>query len=133
MEWVVVKTFLALGAVIGLMIVVVLVLKKFVYGGQASSSSIVDMKVIGTMTLQPKRSVTVVKIMNTILVVGVTEDGMQTLAEISDERSLAQIEEKLSAVPQPAKWFSRKEEENSSVSFAEALGIQISKLTAKKS
>ncbi|MBI5471711.1 MAG: flagellar biosynthetic protein FliO [Ignavibacteriae bacterium] len=132
MEWVVIKTFLALAAVIGLMIAVVYVMKKFVYGNQASGAGIVDMKVIGSMTLQPKRSISVVKVMNTVLVVGVSEEGMQTLAEITDAGVLADVNEKLAAIPAPPRWFSKKNEERSPVSFAEALGLQISKLTAKR-
>ena len=131
MEWIVVKTFLSLAAVIALMIGVVFVMKKYMYGGKASSTNIVDMKIIGTMMLQPKRSVSVLKVMNKVLIIGVTEDGMQTLGEISDEKSLNQVEEKLSAQPVQTKWFTKKSEPSSRVSFAEALSIQLSKAVTK--
>jgi flagellar biogenesis protein FliO len=90
------------------------------------------MKIIGSMTLQPKRSVSVIKVMNKVLIVGVSEDGMHTLGEIGDEASLKQIEAKLSSQPAPAQWFAKKNKANSSVTFAEALSLQFSKLRTKR-
>jgi flagellar biogenesis protein FliO len=141
MEWIVVKTLLSLAAVIALMIGVVFVMKKFTYGAQGASSAVIDMKVIGTMMLQPKRSVSLLKVMNKVLIVGITEDGMRTLGEISDAESLQHIEEKLAAQParrrfglgEPAsaKWFAKRTEDGAQSSFAEALALQFNKLTAK--
>lgn len=131
MEWIVVKSLLSLGAVILLMIGVVFVMKKFVYGRQSSSSQIVEMKVIGTLMIQPKRSVSVIKVMDTIFVIGVSEDGMQSLGEISDAKSLSQIDERLAGESAQGGWFTRKSSQSTSVSFAEALKAQISKVAAK--
>jgi flagellar biogenesis protein FliO len=137
MEWIVVKTFLSLAAVLALMVAVVFVMKKYVHGGQARSRNIVDMNVIGTMMLQPKRSVSLLKVMNKVLIIGVTEDGMETLGEISDEKCLQQIEEQLAAQPAQTAWFAKKNEkartEGEKISFAEALSLQVSKLMAKGS
>lgn len=133
MEWIVIKSLLSLAAIIALMIGVVFTMKKYMYGGRASSADIVDMKVIGTMMLQPKRSVSVLKVMNKVLIIGVTEDGMQTLGEISDEKSMKHIEEKLPEPRVQTKWFAKKSESSSSVPFAEALSIQLNRVVAKGS
>lgn len=130
MEWIVVKTLLSLAAVIALMIGVVFLMKKYVYGARASSSALIDMKVIGTMMLHPKRTVSVLKVMDKVLIIGVTEDGMRTLGEINDEKSLAQIDEKLAAQPAQPKWFAKKNDAAPKLSFMEALNLQLSKLTA---
>jgi flagellar protein FliO/FliZ len=130
MEWIVAKTFLSLAAVIALMIGVVFVMKKYVYGSQGSSSNTIEMKIVGTIMLQPKRSVSVLKVMNKVLIVGVTEQGIQALGEIDDEQSLQEISETLVRKPQ-SKWFARKQAAVVSVSFAEALGAQLKKAVAK--
>ncbi|MDL1893676.1 hypothetical protein FBQ87_12440 [Sphingobacteriales bacterium CHB3] len=131
MEWIVVKSLLSLGAVILLMIGVVFVMKKYVYGRQSSSSQIVEMKVIGTLMIQPKRSVSVIKVMDKILVIGLSEDGMQSLGEISDAKSLSRIDERLAGESAQGGWFTRKPSQSASVSFAEALKAQISKVATK--
>lgn len=128
MEWIVVKTFASLTAVVGLMFVVVLLMKKFVYGNRASSGNIVDMRVIGTMLLQPKRSVSLLKVMDKVLIIGFTEDGMRTLGEITDERNLQLIDAELAREAAQPKLFGKKNEGGSRFSFADALALQISKL-----
>ncbi len=133
MEWIILKTLLSLAAVIALMVAVVLVMRKFMYGQQAATSAIIDMKVIGTMMLQPKRSVSLVKVMNKVLIIGITEDGMRTLGEIADAESLQQIEEKLAEQPARTTWFAKKRSDKGKISFADALGLQLGKLTAKGS
>jgi flagellar biogenesis protein FliO len=133
MEWIVVKTFLSLGAVIAVMIGVVFVMKKYVYGRSSASSSIVEMKVIGTLMVQPKRVVSVLKVMNKVLIIGVTEDGMQTLGEIDDEQSLARIEERLAEQPGSSTWFRKKAESSPVFSFANVLKMQLAKVVAKGS
>jgi flagellar biogenesis protein FliO len=132
MEWIVAKTLLSLAAVIALMVGVVFVMKKYLVGAQAASSALIDMKVIGTMVLQPKRTVSVLKVMDKILIIGVTEDGMRTLGEINDVKSLAHIEEKLTAQPAQRKWFAKNPAVAPKPSFAEALSVQRSKFTALK-
>jgi flagellar biogenesis protein FliO len=131
MEWVVVKTLLSLTAVLALMLGVVFLMKKFVVSGRASSSAVVDMRVLGTLVLQPKRSVIVLKVMNKVLIVGVSEDGMHTLGEVCDEQSLNAIAEKLAAQAPDNKWVLKRQE--GSPSFARALALQLGKLAAKGS
>jgi flagellar biogenesis protein FliO len=86
MEWVLVKTVLSLACVIGLMLGVVLVLKRFVYGNRSSSSANVEITILGTKVLQPKRSIVVVKVIDKILIVGMSETGMHILSEIDGTR-----------------------------------------------
>ncbi|HTX18039.1 MAG TPA: flagellar biosynthetic protein FliO [Bacteroidota bacterium] len=84
MGWVLLKTLASLGAVLGLMAALVLFMKKYLYGYQASSSSLVSVDVLGQRLIQPKRSVVVVKVLNKIFILGMTEEGMTTLGEIQD-------------------------------------------------
>jgi flagellar biosynthetic protein FliO len=87
MEWVLVKTLFSLVAVLGLMIGVVFLLKKFVYGSGAPSSAQVEIKVIGSRSLSPKKSISVVRVMGKVLVVGLSEQGMSLLTELDSEEA----------------------------------------------
>jgi len=89
-----VKTAFSLVLILGLMFALAYVMRKFVFRGTATASSLVDIEVVGRRALHPKRSVYVLKVMNRILVVGMSEHGMQTLGEISDEPALAELEKK---------------------------------------
>jgi flagellar protein FliO/FliZ len=94
MEWMLVKTLLSLFAVIGLMVGIIIVMKKYGYmKGRAPGSSMVAIDILGHRSLAPKRSVHVLKVLNKVMVVGVTEGGMNTLGEITDVESLRQIDE----------------------------------------
>jgi flagellar biosynthetic protein FliO len=85
MEWVVVKMVLSLGAVLLLMYGLVYVLKRFVVPGAAGAHQEISIDIIGRRALQPKKSVVVMKVAGRVLVVGMTEHGMQTLAELTEE------------------------------------------------
>ena len=95
MEWVVVKTLCSLVAVLASMAGVVYLLKRFVYRGVTGPTSAVPVELLGQRSLQPKRSVVVLKVLHTVVVVGMSEQGMQTLATIDDDECIAELEDKL--------------------------------------
>jgi flagellar biogenesis protein FliO len=97
MEWMLAKTLMSLCAVLALMVGIVFVLKKFVYKGRVASTMLVNVDVLGYRTLAPKRSVHVVKVLNKIIVVGVTDGGMTSLGEIDDDVILMEIDERMAA------------------------------------
>jgi flagellar biogenesis protein FliO len=84
MESLLFKTLMSLIAVVGLMMVVLVLYKKFFLGGRRSRQSQVSIDVLGHRMLQPKRSVYILKVMDTMVVVGVTEAGMQPLMELRE-------------------------------------------------
>jgi flagellar biosynthetic protein FliO len=85
MEWIFLKMILSLGAVLGLMFGLVYVLKRFVLPGGPAAQQPVTIEVLGRKALQPKKSVVVLKIAERVLVVGLSEQGMQTLTEFMAE------------------------------------------------
>lgn len=107
MEWILVKTLLSLVAVVGLMIGVVYLLRKYVYQGTGGISSLVAVEILGQRALHPKRSIVVLKVLHTVLVVGMSEQGMQTLATIEDQQSLENIEEKLQSIGTHGRWTAK--------------------------
>jgi flagellar biosynthetic protein FliO len=87
MEWMFVKMVLSLAAVLGLMFGLAFLVRKFVLQGKGGTSSSVGIDILGQRTLQPKRSIIVLKVLGKVLVVGMTDHGMHTLAEF-DGRDL---------------------------------------------
>jgi flagellar biosynthetic protein FliO len=108
MEWILLKTLLSLAAVLALMVGVVYVLKRYVYNGAQGGTQRVAVEVLGQRSLQPKRSIVVVKVLDTVFVIGMSEQGMQTLGTIENEESLAALSQKLGADEPSPGWFMRK-------------------------
>ena len=106
MEWMLVKTFVSLIGVLALMAGIVVVFKKYGYRGQAPGTSVVGVEVLGSRMLAPKRSVHVLKVLNRIIVVGVTEGGMTSLSEIDDDGTLREVEERIAVRTQNPSPFS---------------------------
>lgn len=112
MEWVLVKMLLSLAAVLGLMFGVVWLLRRFITRGAGPASRPVEIEIVGSRVLEQRKSVYVLKILQNVIVVGVTEHGMNTLAEIRDEQSLGAIEERLaksghSKIPSFSSYFTK--------------------------
>jgi flagellar biogenesis protein FliO len=76
------------------MFVVVLALKKFFLVGPRKGSELVDIEILSQKMLQPKRQLYVVKVLNTVLVLGSTEHGIHALGEINDESAIRSLEAK---------------------------------------
>ena len=79
------KSIFSLSVVIVLIIGFVMFIKKFVYNRSGSNISNGLIQVINTTYIAPKKSIHLVKIMDRILVIGITENQMQTLAEFKEE------------------------------------------------
>jgi flagellar biosynthetic protein FliO len=101
MEWIFVKMILSLGAVLALMFGLLYVLKRYVMPGAQAPGQRLDIEVLGRKALQPKKSVVVLKIADRVVVVGVSEQGMQTLTEFSAEEC-GQVESMLPHAAAPA-------------------------------
>jgi flagellar protein FliO/FliZ len=81
MEWIFVKMILSLGAVLALMFGLMFVLKRYVMPGTQAPGQKMDIEVLARKALQPKKSVVVLKIADRVVVVGLSDQGMQTLTE----------------------------------------------------
>lgn len=92
MEWLFVKTLLSLAAVLGLMFVLVYFMRKFMLGGRARTAARVDIEILGQKGLHPKRSVVVLRVLGKVMVVGMSEAGLQNLGEIDDPDTLAELD-----------------------------------------
>ncbi len=113
MELALLKTVVSLIAVLGLMVGVLLVLRKFSFAGAAARTNLVDIEVLSQKVLQPKRSLYVVKVLNKVMVISSTEHGIQPVGEIADESILKAVEAKQEIV--------REQKSKSFVSFKQRL------------
>lgn len=91
MEWLLIKTTLSLAAVLGLMFLVVLAYRRLIRNGAPGGVPQAQIEIIGRRGIHPKQSVVVIRTLGKVLVVGVTEHGMQTLADINDAAELARL------------------------------------------
>lgn len=87
MESALFNTIVSLVAVIGLMMIIMVLFKKFFMGGLRGRQSQITIDVLGHRMLQPKRSVYILKVMGSLVVVGVTEAGMQPLMELRESNA----------------------------------------------
>ncbi len=99
MEWMFLKMLLSLGAVLALMFGLVFVLKRFVLPGGTAADISVPVQVLGRKSLQPKKSVVILKVAERILVVGVSDQGMHMLTELTEDE--VHKAEAKSSVPSP--------------------------------
>jgi flagellar biogenesis protein FliO len=89
-----IKTLVALAAVLGLMFLVVLLMKRYFLSGPHSASEVVEIEVLSQKSLQPKRQLLVVKVLNKVMVLSSTEHGIQAVGEIDDEAVIHSIEQR---------------------------------------
>jgi flagellar biogenesis protein FliO len=92
MELALVKTIFSLIAVLGLMVVVLIGIKKFTTMSSGGRSNLVDIEVLSQKVLQPKRMLYVVKVLNKVLVISSTEQGIQSVGEIDDAAVVQSLE-----------------------------------------
>ena len=92
MEMIIVKTLLSLGAVLALMLGVLYAVRRYVQGSSRTSANRVEVELLGQKTLGPRRSVQVLKVLDRVLVIGISEQGMQALSEFSGEGALRELD-----------------------------------------
>jgi flagellar biosynthetic protein FliO len=79
----IVKMVLALSSVVALVFAVVWLLKRFLPGATRAASERVDMYMIGQLAVGSRQRVAVVRVHDRILVLGITEGSINTLADLT--------------------------------------------------
>lgn len=92
--WTIFRTIGALLLVLGLMVAVIFLLKKFMFQNSFFPNSNVEMKIISTLPLQQRKSIYLVKVASKFLVIGVSENAISFLSEINDENISNVVENK---------------------------------------
>ena len=90
MDWLILKTFMTLVFIIVLMFGVLIVVKKYFYAKPHFANE--NMKVLTSLHLQPKKAIYLVKVFNKIMLVGVSDNSIAALGEITDFDVLNKLE-----------------------------------------
>lgn len=85
MEGIVIRMVLSLTAVLALMAGLLFVVKRFVLPGTGAVRMPLQVEVLGRRALQPKKSIVVVRVAGKVLVLGLSDQGMHTLTELTHE------------------------------------------------
>lgn len=91
MESILLRMVLSLSAVLALMLGLMYLVKRFVLPGSASVRMPVQVELLGKRSLQPKKSVVVVRVAGKVLILGLSEHGVQTLSELTNEELQASM------------------------------------------
>jgi flagellar biosynthetic protein FliO len=90
MDWLVVKAFLTMMMIVGLMFALLIVVRKYFFNKPHVSNN--NMKVLSSLSLQPKKSIYLVKVFNKVMLVGTSDNSIAALGEITDDETLEMIE-----------------------------------------
>ena len=82
----IVKMVAALAAIIGLVFIVVWLMKRFLPGATRAAGERVDMYVVGQLSVGSRQRVAVVRVHDRTLVLGITEESINTLADLTPPR-----------------------------------------------
>lgn len=97
MDWLIVKAFLTMLMIVGLMAALLFVVRRYFYAKPRIADE--NMKVLSTMSLQPKKAIYLVKIFNKVMLVGVSDGSIASLGEITDDESLQKLESAMQKGP----------------------------------
>ncbi len=90
MDWMVVKAFLTMMMIVGLMFAILVVVRKYLFNRPNIPND--NMKVLSSLSLQPKKSIFLVKVFNKVMLVGISDNSIAALGEITDDETLEIIE-----------------------------------------
>jgi len=90
MDWLVVKTFLSMLLIVGLMFGILIAARKFFVVKKSFINE--NLRVLTAVNLQPKKAIYLVKVFGKVLLVGVTDDSIASLGEITDGDILQKLE-----------------------------------------
>lgn len=90
MDWMAVKAFMTMMIIIGLMFGLLIAVRKFLFKKPHLTND--NLKVLSTLSLQPKKSIFIVKVFNKVMLVGVSDNSMAALGEITDGETLKILE-----------------------------------------
>ncbi len=90
MDWLIVKASLTMLLIVGLMFGLMLVVRRYFYAKPRFAND--NMRVLSSMSLQPKKSIYLVRVFNKVMLVGVSDNSIASLGEITDDEVLRQLE-----------------------------------------
>ncbi|MGB9591930.1 MAG: flagellar biosynthetic protein FliO [Candidatus Kryptoniota bacterium] len=90
MDWLIIKSLITLLLIIGLMFGLLIVAKRFFLAKPKQGNS--EVRVLNMIALQPKKAIYFVKVLNRIILVGVSDNAIASLGEVGDPDSVQKLE-----------------------------------------
>ncbi len=90
MDWVIAKAFLSMLLIVGLMFGILLAVRRYFFTKPRFVND--NMKIISALSLQPKKLIYLVKVFDKVMLVGVSDNAIASLGEITDSELLQKIE-----------------------------------------
>ncbi len=97
--WEIIKIFLVLFALLGVMYFMLLLAKRFLYSVDSKNSKLFNINVLSTQALMPKRFVSVVKIQDKLYVLGVSDYSVNLIDKIDSPEDFDLNSEQTSGQP----------------------------------
>lgn len=95
------QMFLSLAAVLAVMALITYAVRRSIGIPSAGRHPAVSVDVLGQRALHPKRSVYVLRVGGSVLVVGSSENGLQMLTELTDPELLRNLEMQKASANEP--------------------------------
>ncbi|MFZ1081865.1 MAG: flagellar biosynthetic protein FliO [Candidatus Kryptoniota bacterium] len=90
MDWLIFKTFLTLALIFGLMFVILFIMRKYFNTKPRFVNE--NLKVLTSLNIQAKKAVYIIKAFNKVIVVGVSDNAIASLGEITDTDVIQKLE-----------------------------------------
>lgn len=96
--WDIIKIFLVLILLAGLLYSMLYLFKKYIYASEGKNPKLLNIKVLSTQLIMPKKFVSVVKVLDNVYVLGISDQSISLVDKLNkNEINLAEIEEASSA------------------------------------
>lgn len=90
MDWLIIKSLITLLLIIALMFGLLIGAKRFFLAKRKFENE--EIKIVNMIALQPKKAIYLVKVLNRIILVGVSDNAIASLGEIGDADSVNKLE-----------------------------------------
>ncbi len=91
--WDFVKIFLVLILLAGLLYSMLFLLKKYIYASEGKNPKLLNIKILSTQLLMPKKFVSVVKILDKVYILGVSDQSISLIDKLNkDEVQMENLE-----------------------------------------
>lgn len=92
MVWMVLKTFGLLIVIIALIILTLSILRRIVRPGGGTVQGSDALRIVGTLFLEPKKGIYLVKLVDRLLILGVTDGNISILEKVGEGAEMERIE-----------------------------------------
>ena len=83
--WDIIKIFLILGAMMGIMYALLYLVKKYFYSFEKKGGASTSVKVLSTQVILPKKYVSVIQFNNSTYLLGVSEQSVNLIDKIEEQ------------------------------------------------